>query len=129
MTIAVITIILINREQVLCHCLECRKVSGSAFTINVVILKSNLHLTGEVKTCNWKQEIGDNFTSSFCPNCGTTVCKETTREDFKGLIMAEGGTLDEGFEEVTKPEAELFTKHRAAWLCQQAGAAQVAGAP
>jgi hypothetical protein len=59
------------------------------------------------------------------------VCKQTSREDFKDVVVVEGGTLDDPavFQEISKPEAEFFTKHRAVWLKEVEGTAQMAEAP
>jgi hypothetical protein len=68
------------------------------------------------------------FTTSFCGECGTTICKTSDElPEMKGLVNVFGGTLDadEGTEEerekmfakLTKPTWELLDgKYRVGWL-------------
>ena len=51
-------------------------------------------------------------------------------EKFKGLVVVQGGTLDEGqgFEKL-KVDAELYVSNRAHWLKEMEGARQVETVP
>jgi hypothetical protein len=55
------------------------------------------------------------LTIYFCDNCGGTVYK--THEKFPGMVVVLAGTLDEpdGLAK-SKPDAELYSKHRVEWL-------------
>ncbi|KAI9773867.1 MAG: hypothetical protein M1840_006093 [Geoglossum simile] len=116
-----------NDKKVLCHCLGCRKMTSSAFSTNVVVPAGNYQIkTGTPKeyTFNRGCEI---HTISFCPDCGTTVSKTVDGlEKFKGLLIVEAGTLNdgEGFGSL-KVDMELYTTQRAAWVSEIAGANQV----
>jgi len=92
-----------------CHCGDCRKRSGSAFTIYGQWPHEAVELTGE---------LADFRGDRFCGVCGSHV----------GLIEAEGielslGTLDEAPFELV-PEAELWIKRREPWLPPVPGASQ-----
>jgi len=82
-------------------------------------------ISGEVKHCNFTQEAGTVFETTFCPNCGSTICKTTNKEELADFYIIEGGTINEGFSELTKPMLEIFTKHRAGWVGEVAGAKQI----
>lgn len=110
-------------QQVLCHCLQCRKLTGSAFTTNLLIPRDNIQIEGSPKHYDFIQETGDKFTTSFCGECATLIGKETDAESFKPFLILEAGTLDEGFEQ-TKPDSEIFVKHRTPWLEEIKGLAQ-----
>jgi hypothetical protein len=60
---------------------------------------------------------------TFCGECGCTIYK--THESFPGKIIILAGTRDdpEGLEE-SRPEQELFVKHRVSWLSSLNGANQ-----
>jgi hypothetical protein len=113
----------------MCHCLECRKISSSAFTLNLTVHKDNIKIEGVSKHYPFKQELGDNFITSFCGECGTSVCMTTDLKGFEDYIIVFGGTLDEGFDANSKPEVEFFTKHRANFLSGLDGVAQVESKP
>jgi hypothetical protein len=100
----------------LCHCLECRKVSGSAFTTNLVVPKTAFKITGEVKEYRFVQEMGGEWELHFCPTCGSNLYRTTTRGDLSTVVAVEGGTLSkEAFGDI-KPDEEIFAKYRASWL-------------
>ena len=61
----------------------------------------------------------------FCPDCGTTLIKETEAPEFKLVYLVQAGTADSGDALVTdKPDAELWTSRRAEWLVPVPGAEQ-----
>jgi hypothetical protein len=114
--------------QVACHCLECRKMTGSAFSVSIAVPRSSLSVTGDVKNYVFTQEVDGEFTTAFCPNCGTTIYMLPSREDLKEVALIGVGTLNpEDFAALSNPNAEIFTKHRASWLNAMAGADQING--
>ena len=71
-------IISLTSSQVLCHCTDCRKVSGSMFTTNLFVASHALTLTsGTPKTFSKKADSGNAIVSFFCGDCGTTLWRET----------------------------------------------------
>lgn len=57
-----------------CHCDACKKRTGSAFGVSVVVDNADiLNLQGETKTFTRKAESGRSVDYEFCPNCGTTI--------------------------------------------------------
>jgi hypothetical protein len=95
-----------------CHCADCRKESGSAFTIYAQWPVDAFELTGELTTYDRR---------SFCPRCGSRLLNPVDPED--GVIEIALGTLDDAPFEL-KPEAELWTKRRESWIPAVEGAAQ-----
>jgi hypothetical protein len=92
-----------------CHCADCRKTSGSAFTVYGQWPLDALTLEGE---------LADYDGRSFCPTCGSSV----------GTFDAEGaeiglGTLDDPPFDLA-PEAEVWVKRREPWLHPVEGASQ-----
>lgn len=56
-----------------CHCLECQKRSGSAFSAQARWPDEQVALIGEAKTWVRVADSGHRATYRFCPNCGSTV--------------------------------------------------------
>src|SRR3954466_3874712 len=55
-----------------CHCLTCKRRTGSAFSTNARYAAEQVSLTGTVKTFDRTGDEGG-ATYSFCPDCGTIV--------------------------------------------------------
>lgn len=57
-----------------CHCDACKKRTGSAFGVSVVVDNARVSgLQGETKTFIRKADSGRSVEYEFCPNCGTTI--------------------------------------------------------
>ncbi len=86
----------------LCHCLNCRKTSGSAFNAFAVFPSDRVTMSGERRA--WK-------TDYFCPRCGSQVfCRENADE-----IELKLGAFDRT--DLFMPTYETWTKRRESWLC------------
>ena len=95
-----------------CHCTDCRKESGSAFTIYGQWPVDALELTGEIATYEGR---------GFCPRCGSRVLDPPAPGD--DLVEIRIGTLDDAPFGL-KPEAEVWIKRREPWLPPVDGASQ-----
>jgi hypothetical protein len=111
------SVIYLTRKAI-CHCLTCRRLSGTAFTTNLVIPEQNFKLTrGTPRTFATKQDSGMILTYSFCEVCGVTVSKVADAEAFKGVILVQAGSLDdEGGLGEADPGVELYVSRRVSWL-------------
>jgi hypothetical protein len=116
--------------KVLCHCPQCKKMTSSAFSTNIVIPASTFTIHGSPKHYTFIRG-EEKHTTSFCGDCGTTVSKVVDGfEKFKDLVVVQAGTLDEGqgFADI-KVDAELYVSTRAGWVKEIAGAKQVETVP
>ena len=93
-----------------CHCADCRKESGSAFTVYAQWPVDRFELTGEVAAYDGR---------SFCPRCGGRI---GCLDDAEAVELRIGSLDDAPFELV--PEAEIWIKRREPWLHAVAGASQ-----
>lgn len=110
--------------QALCHCLDCRKITGSTHSTNVLVPKDGFTVTkGSPKEFNKKADSGNVVTLFFCGDCGSTLWSQTPAYGETRVIKA--GTLDsdEALEDA-KPPLELFVKNRPSWLPTITGAVQ-----
>ncbi|KAH9220788.1 Mss4-like protein [Leptodontidium sp. 2 PMI_412] len=118
--------------QALCHCLPCRKVSGSAYTTNLLVpstLFTFLSGSSKLKSFSTLHPSGMTLTIHFCEKCGTKIYKEGSADDFKGLFIVQAGTLDGGEGGMglgdVEVGAELWVKDRVAWVPARGGPAQM----
>ncbi|KAK5214856.1 hypothetical protein LTR47_012069, partial [Exophiala xenobiotica] len=58
----------------LCHCADCRHISGGLYSHNIVVPSENFKVTkGTPRTISKTADSGKQITSCFCPDCGTTL--------------------------------------------------------
>lgn len=93
-----------------------RKVSGSAFTTDHVVLENAFTLvTGVPKIVLRTGISGMNSRLHSCPNCNITLFEMA--ELWPGRVIIKAGTLDDKeVMDAVKPEMELFISRKAAWL-------------
>jgi hypothetical protein len=95
-----------------CHCRNCQKESGSAFTIVIGIPQPALSVQGDLKTFEDKGDSGKAMFRRFCPNCGSTVMDEA--EAMPGVIMVQVGTLDDT--SWVKPAMQIYCDSAQPWV-------------
>ncbi|PMD13866.1 hypothetical protein NA56DRAFT_584741 [Hyaloscypha hepaticicola] len=115
--------------KALCHCLDCRKISGATFSNNLIVPEDNFKLeSGKPKEISKTADSGNKITSHFCPDCGTTLFR--TGDSFPGAVVIKAGILDDkDFPNNNVPGAELFVGHRVQWNKEVDGAAQLPSMP
>jgi hypothetical protein len=98
-----------------CHCADCRKESGSAFSVYAQWPVEALEISGELASFGGR---------GFCPRCGARILNPPDPGD--SLVEIRIGTLDEAPFNL-EPEAEIWTKRRETWIAPVEGAAQYDG--
>lgn len=56
-----------------CHCLNCKRRSGSAFAVQARWPSAQVQIDGESKTFVKVADSGNRATFHFCPDCGSDV--------------------------------------------------------
>lgn len=84
----------------LCHCLDCRKTSGSPFNASAIFPAAAVTVSGETRDYQGR---------SFCPRCGSSVFGQSGDE-----IEVSLGALDAPNQ--LEPTYELWTVRREGWL-------------
>ncbi|WP_238364149.1 GFA family protein [Mesobacterium pallidum] len=80
-------------KAAVCHCRYCQARTGSAFGVSAYFNEGNVEiLSGQMKDYSFVTESGRDFTTHFCPDCGTNVM--WTLEVFPGLRGIAGGSFD-----------------------------------
>ena len=98
---------------VACHCLDCQKASGAAFSISMVLRESGFEVTaGEVVKWDRPTEQGGVAQCWFCPNCGNRIYHDSPA--LPGIIRLKPGTLDDT--SAINPAAHVWTCREQPWL-------------
>ncbi|WP_420138263.1 GFA family protein [Sphingomonas sp.] len=84
----------------LCHCLDCRKHTGSLFHASAIFPQGAVTVSGETSSYRGRR---------FCPICGSSVLQQSGDEMEVSL-----GALDAPSQ--LPPTYELWTVRREAWL-------------
>ena len=80
-------------EVYVCHCVECRRQSASAFGISVIARKDAFRLAkGVAKRWSRPTDSGGTLDCFFCPNCGSRLWHED--ESDGDIVSVKGGSLD-----------------------------------
>ncbi|TVY46420.1 hypothetical protein LOCC1_G003767 [Lachnellula occidentalis] len=110
-------------ERILCHCITCQKISGGAFTVNLMVPTSEVHMTkgADNLKCHTQPHIlGGKLSVYFCGICGTCLYKQLHMTPFDQNFVIQSGTLDEVEgklgADVEPPDQESFIECRASWL-------------
>lgn len=103
-----------------CHCTDCRKITGSMFASNFTISDDTLqHIRGRENLKSFAQDAtpisGKTMTNYFCSTCGALMYRKGAA--YPGCNFLRIGTVDDFnlHETRLKPQKELFVKNRVAW--------------
>ncbi|KAM3079049.1 hypothetical protein ACMFMF_003978 [Clarireedia jacksonii] len=91
-------------------------------------LSSNAKNAGKPKTISKKADSGNEITSHFCGDCGTTIYR--TGDSFPGKVVLKAGVLDDAnWPNEHVPKGELFVSERVKWMPAISDADQMKGMP
>lgn len=65
-----IALMLFFRQQGLCHCSDCRKLTGALYSYSFVVKTADLMVTGSPKAVAKTADSGNHVKNYFCPDCG-----------------------------------------------------------
>ena len=96
----------------LCHCQQCRKLTGSAMASNIQLKPSEISwVSGEDKVKRFDYPGERMFTKAFCTECGSAL--PYVNESGTALVIP-AGSLDNDIE--INPEVNIFWADKATWL-------------
>ena len=75
----------------ICHCLDCQRRTGSAFSVNARFNRADVSASGPAHTFTRRGDSGKMITFHFCPSCGSTVY--WTLDAFPGVIAVAAGAF------------------------------------
>ncbi|HVI05645.1 MAG TPA: GFA family protein [Sphingomicrobium sp.] len=96
-----------------CHCLDCKKRSGSAFAVQARWPADKVHVEGRSKSWINISDSGNRLTFHFCPDCGSDVHYEIAGK-FAGLVAIPlGAFADPDF---PAPRFSVYEHRKHQWI-------------
>ena len=95
-----------------CHCKNCQKGTGSAFSVVVALPTPALTVQGTLQTFTGRGDSGKATYRRFCPACGSALIDEA--ELMPNITMIMAGTLDDA--SWVKPASEIFCDSAQQWV-------------
>ena len=102
------------KAMVVCHCTDCQKQAGTAFSVVGVAGREDLRLTGALETFTHPGSSGQDVNRKFCPTCGSPVLTDTAAAREQGIIFFKAGTLDVTADLV--PTVHYWTQSAQGWF-------------
>ena len=96
-----------------CHCLNCKKRSGSAFAAQARWPAGQVAIEGRSKFFDKVADSGNRATFHFCPECGSDVHYDINGK-FDGQIAIPVGCFDDPF--AFTPAYSVWEERKHAWV-------------
>ncbi|MBE7204469.1 MAG: GFA family protein [Parafilimonas terrae] len=99
----------------ICHCENCRKNSGSAFSVNAIFAGRVLELAGTPAVYEDVGETGNVVRRLFCGRCGTPIESQSVYS-VPGYTVIKAGAFDDPARFV--PDSEVYCGQALPWVLQ-----------
>jgi len=96
-----------------CHCLDCKKRSGSAFAVQARWPAEKVTIEGRSKSWVNVADSGHRITFHFCPECGSDVHYEIDGK-FDGLVAIPLGAFDDPYS--LTPRFSVWERRKHDWV-------------
>ena len=94
-----------------CHCLDCQRLTSSAFSLGVVVPETGFRLTGiEPRRLQRMADSGRTNVRLVCPECGSWI-SGVPRD---GVVRLRGGTLDNT--SWLRPTRHIWIRSKQEWV-------------
>ena len=94
-----------------CHCIDCRKSSGTGHCTHIVLPEEAFSVSGEVRFFDRPADSGNMVSRGFCPTCGSPVYSRNS--GMPGMVFPRAGSLDDL--EVIEPKMVVYACRAARW--------------
>ena len=96
-----------------CHCLRCRKSSGTGHASNLILKPDRAEwVAGEEKLSSFKVPDAERFRTVFCSVCGSPLPRIAAD---LSMAVIPAGSLDHEPEAI--PVGRIFSDFKASWSC------------
>lgn len=102
------------RDLVVCHCTDCQKQAGTAFSVVGVSAREGLQVRGELETFSHPGSSGQTVERRFCGNCGSPILTDTPAAREQGILFFKAGTLDQTSD--LEPTTHFWTRSAQPWF-------------
>lgn len=94
-----------------CHCVDCRKSSGTGHGTHVGLPRAALHIHGNVKFYDRPADSGNIVSRGFCPECGSAIYSLNSSMTDMAFIRA--SSLDDP--EIVTPTLVVYKSRAVSW--------------
>jgi hypothetical protein len=95
-----------------CHCTNCQRQSGAAFSVNLMVLESQLSISGELSTFEDVADSGNKVYRKFCGACGSPII--SVLSGMPGVAALKAGTLNDYT--AVEPALQVYCDSKQDWL-------------
>ena len=96
----------------ICHCTDCQKFTGSAFSTIVGVPARALKVSGSLKTFTKIGDSGKPIHRRFCSECGSGIMDEA--DALPNIVMVNVGTLDD--RSWVNPRSQVYCNSAQPWV-------------
>ncbi len=96
-----------------CHCLNCKKRSGSAFAVQARWPSDQVRIEGRSKSFVQTADSGNKVEFHFCPDCGSDV-HYSIEGKFEGLVAIPLGAFEDPY--FASPSFSVWEQRRNNWV-------------
>jgi hypothetical protein len=96
-----------------CHCLACKKRSGSAFAVQARWRLDQFKSDGKSKTWSHQADSGNRISHYFCPDCGSSL-HYTIEGKFDGLVAIPLGAFEDPY--FVSPRFSVWEERKSDWV-------------
>ena len=101
-----------------CHCLNCKKRSGSAFAVQARWPSEQAHIEGRLRSYKQLADSGNWGTFHFCPDCGSDVYYTNDGPSvdarFADLVAIPLGAFDDPY--FLQPRFSVWEERKHDWV-------------
>ena len=94
-----------------CHCIDCRKTSGTGHGSHMIVPESAFTVSGDMRYYDHPADSGNMVSRWFCPNCASPIY--STNSGMAGLVFVRASSLDDPND--FKPQMVVYTDRAASW--------------
>ncbi len=108
-----------------CHCIDCRKTSGTGHGSHMIVPEQAFSVSGEIRFYDRPADSGNMISRGFCPGCGSAIY--STNDGMPGLVFVRASSLDDPNQ--FKPQMVVYTDRAASWDHMDAALPRFAAMP
>jgi hypothetical protein len=94
-----------------CHCVDCRKSSGTGHCTHAALSKDDFELSGDVKFYDYPADSGNIVSRGFCPTCGAPIFSKNS--GMPGMVFLRASSLDDS--NAVTPQMVVYASRAPTW--------------
>ncbi len=94
-----------------CHCVDCRKSSGTGHCTHAAVPEEGLKVTGALKFYDRPADSGNIVSRGFCPQCGSAILSRNAA--MPGMAFLRASSLDDP--DAVSPQMIVYQSRAPSW--------------